>query len=148
MEGKERPTRDISPCLEFALERKLCARPTQSREGSGQAEGNSPKMSWGNPSYKDAAGHRQGCWGLRRRLAERVWSRGLEKPGAKLRWQRELGCAGQREAGAPSVHGSGLCRAVLPPPPTLSGPRSAHCGGGATTAEQSLLGCTGPIHPC
>lgn len=56
MEGKERPTRDISPCLEFALERKLCARPTQSREGSGQAEGNSPKMSWGNPSYKEAAG--------------------------------------------------------------------------------------------
>lgn len=71
-----------------------------------------PKCLGGTPPTKKLPGF----WGLRRRLAERVWSWGLKKPGAKLPWQRELGWAGQREAGAPSIHGSGFCRA--PPSPT------------------------------
>lgn len=69
VEGKGKPTRVISPCLEFALERKVCASPTPSGEGSGQAEGISPKMCWGNTATGEMLGPAQG-------LVETVWPQG------------------------------------------------------------------------
>lgn len=77
---KKKPTRVISPCLEFALEKEkyVPVPPGLGKEVVGQWA-TVPKCLGGTRPPEKLLG-RQGCWGLQQGLADMVWPWGLQRP--------------------------------------------------------------------
>lgn len=135
---KRKPTRVISPCLEFALERKECASPTQRGKEVVRQRARVPRCVGGTPPPEKLLG-RQGCRGLRQGLAGTVWPWGLERP-SMLESGAKFPCrgsgVGQEEGCWCSQHptqGSGLRGASFQHLP--SQPQDSCSGGGSPRAQ-------------